>query len=453
MSEVAGELRFGMLETIREFGVEQFVASGEEAVLRDAHAASFLGLAERAEPELVGPNQTAWVARLEADLGNIRTALGWMRQRDQVEDALRLAGAIGWFWSSPGYFHEGRDLFAALIAMAGADDHPAPLAKAISTAGDIADWLGDSDQARRFYERAIEIYRALGDNRRVAGMLRGLGSIAIDQRDIERATLLLEDALALARASGDAWEVAAAANLLGGVAAAVGDWEVALARHEEAIGEWGALDDLGHVVTAQASLALTALAGGFCERARAAYRQVLTLATVADDRWHLVRALAGFGALASVRGEPERSARLLAAASVHSAAIGAPLRPVAQATFDRFTAEVRAALGESAFAVAGEAGRTLSFDDALAEARAEATETDESPPPSPPAGRTSNLDLTEREIEVLRLIATGRTDQEIADRLSIARRTASKHVSAILSKLGVRTRRAAVQAASDLDLV
>src|SRR5207237_8501179 len=97
---------------------------------------------------------------------------------------------------------------------------------------------------------------------------------------------------------------------------------------------------------------------------------------------------------------------------------------------------------EPAFAAAWEAGRSLSFEEALAEARGEAAETGEAPLASPVAGQAFRHDLTERETEVLRLIAAGLTDQEIADRLSIARRTASKHVSVILSKLGVHTRRA-----------
>jgi predicted ATPase/DNA-binding CsgD family transcriptional regulator len=450
---VVGEARYAMLETIREFGAEQLAASGEAAAISDAHAAWFVALAERAEPGLIGPEQGAWVERLQVDLGNLRAALVWLRERGDVGAALRLAGAIGWYWSSPGHFHEGRDLFDALLAMPGTDDHPAALAKALASAGDIADWLGDAARAEAFYERAMGLYRAFGDDRRLASMSRGLGSIALDLGDFARANVLLEDALALARACGEDWEAAAAANLLGGVAFALGDAETAIERHEEALAGWLALDDPGHVVTALASLGTSALGGGRSDRARTAYRQVLEMATDLDDRWHLVRAVAGFGGLAAMRGESEGAARLLGAAAAQTETIGAPLRPAAQALFDRLAAAARASLGEAAFAAAWEAGRALTLDEAVAEARAEAAQTGD--PPSPPAGvaSTAGHGLTGREVEVLRLVATGLTDREIAERLCIARRTASKHVAAILAKLEVRTRRAAVSAATRLGLL
>jgi predicted ATPase/DNA-binding CsgD family transcriptional regulator len=450
IGQASGEPRYTILETIREFGAEQLAASGEESSVRGAHAEWVLDFAERAEPELSGPDQAAWMARIKAELGNIRAALRWLQERGDTGKALRLAGAIGWFWSSPGYFHEGRDLFAGLFALPGVDDHPAPLAKALWSAGDIADWLGDSAQATTFFERATEIYRTLGDDRKLAGLLRGLGSIAIDQEDSERATTLLEDALARATASGDAWEAAAAANLLGGVAVARGDYVAAMLRHEEAANGWRALNDPGHVVTALASLAVAALAGEFYDRARAASRAWLDLATKVGDHYYLVRALASFGALATARGDAVRGARLLAAAARQTEAIGAPLRPATRATFDRYAAQTRIALGDAAFATAWEEGERLSFEDALAEARAEAAETNLGVLSIAPPLRHS---LTEREIDVLRLVAAGLTDQEIADHLQIVRRTASKHVSAILAKLGVRTRRAAVQAATRIGAI
>jgi predicted ATPase/DNA-binding CsgD family transcriptional regulator len=450
---VAGEPRYAMLETIREFGLERLGASREAVAVRTAHAGWMLALAERAEPELTGPDQGTWVARLDADLDNLRAALSWFQQQGDAGAALRLAGAIGWYLSSPGHLHEGRDLFAALIAMPGAANHPAALAKVWIGAGDVADWLRDTAHAATCFERAMECYRAVGDHRRGAGLLRGLGGLAIDQGDLARATTLLEEARSLARSFGEDWEAAAATNLLGSVAFALGDWETAMARYEEAMAGWQALDDPGHVLSALSSIALTALASRRYDSARVAYRDTFDLATAVGDRWGVVRAMAGFGALAAVRGDGERGARLLAAADAWSGASGALLRPAVQTLFDRITADVHAALGESAFALAWETGRLLSLDDALAETRAEAAETGRPTRRLPTGDAPSPDGLTPRQVEVLRLLAAGLSDREIAGQLSISPRTASKHVAALMARFDVHSRVAAVHAASLLELV
>src|SRR5262249_48129421 len=143
LSDEIGETRFGMLETIREYGLERLAASGEEPAVHDAHADWCIALAEQAEPELAGPRQEAWVRRLETELGNIRAAQEWLFARGDAERSLRLAGAIGWFWSSAPYFDEARERFDAVLAMPDVERAPAALAKVLWSAGDVADWQGD----------------------------------------------------------------------------------------------------------------------------------------------------------------------------------------------------------------------------------------------------------------------------------------------------------------------
>lgn len=451
VERVEDEPRFAMLETIREYGREQLAESGEDGLTRDAHAAWCLALAERAEPELRGPNQAAWVERLEADLGNIRAALDWLSQRGEPGAALRLGGAIGWFWSSPGHFEEGRDRLAALVALPGAAAHPAALAKVLSDAGDIANWQDDQALAQALFERALAIYRSLDDRHSVVRMVRGLGSVAVDRGEPERAATLLERSLALAHEAGDLWEAVASANLLGVTAFNRGDYPRAVVRHEEALAGWRCLGDSGHVVTALTSLAWAALVGGEQTRAEAAYREALDLALVGDDEWGLASCLMGFGGLAGAGGDPVDAARLLGAAAAQREAIGTPLRPGSQMVHDRMLAAARSALGEIAFAEAWEAGRALPADEAIGAARAAASVVR--------GDRASGLGtmataagLTAREVAVLRLVAAGRSDREIAGALFIARRTASKHVAAILAQLGAPTRAAAATQAVRLGL-
>jgi excisionase family DNA binding protein len=439
------EPRFAMLESIREFALERLAASGAEAAARNAHAAWCVAFAERAEPELAGPEQELWVRRLEADLGNIRAAHDWLAESGQTEPLLRLAGAIGWFWSSAPYFEEARARFDALLAMPDVEAFPQPLAKVLASSGDVADWLGDQPRARAFYERALAIYRELGDRERMAGMLRGLGSSAIDRGEPELAIALLEESLTLAREVGAAWEAAAATNLLGVVASFRGDFLSALERHAEAADGWRRLGDTGHVVTALTSLGWAALHAREWFRAAAAYREGLALATAGGDSWYVIWCVIGAGTFTATQGDPRLAAELLAAGAAGRERLGMPLRPANEALLNEVAATVRQRLGDQPFASAWEAGRALPLETAAERAATVfAAVTSAEPPP---------YGLTRRERDVLRLLAEGRSDREIAEALFVSPRTASAHVSAILAKLGVESRAAAVALAFRQGLV
>ena len=112
---IEGSPRFIMLETAREYARKQLDARGTADETRDAHAAFFLELAQAAEPGLMGTSPEAWFNQVEADIANIRAALGWLRDRDQTQMALQLAGALAWFWTAPNYIAEGRYWYESLI--------------------------------------------------------------------------------------------------------------------------------------------------------------------------------------------------------------------------------------------------------------------------------------------------------------------------------------------------
>ena len=151
-----GEPRFVMLETIHEFAREKLEESGEAEEIKRAHAEYFLTLAEEAYPELKGPDQLEWLERLEAEHDNMRAALSWALERKEAEVALRLGGALWWFWAMRGYHSEGRRWLEEALAIDGRGS-PVSRAMALAGAGWLASQQGDLDRAQEACEEGLQL--------------------------------------------------------------------------------------------------------------------------------------------------------------------------------------------------------------------------------------------------------------------------------------------------------
>jgi predicted ATPase/DNA-binding CsgD family transcriptional regulator len=438
----ANEARFTMLETIREFGLEQLIATGEDAAARDTHVAWCVAFAEAAGPHLAGPDHLAWWNRIAAELGNIRGAHVWLLAQGDAERALRLGAALAWFWSVAGFYGEGRALFRQLVEMPEASAWPGLLARALSAAANLEHWLANLDEAEALYRRQLALSRDLGDTPGVVGALRALGSIAIDRDDVDAASQMLAEGQTLAHHSDATWDAAAIANLQGIVAFARGDYVLAAECSEAAIQNWQAIEDTGHVAAAQINLARAHLAMGDHRRSAEILCRVLAVvqSDVGDDTatGDCFEVAAGIAISAH---DATRAAQLLAAADAMLARMAVLRRPPFQVFADCLIAEARTRLGDAAFAAAWQAGVAFSLSDAIDMARAVVA----AALPGQPAVRAATTGLaalTAREREVLRLIASGCSDKEIAVALGIARFTASNHVSNIRAKLGSPSRAA-----------
>jgi predicted ATPase/class 3 adenylate cyclase len=212
--EAGGEVRYGLLETVRQYGLEHLAASGGAASVRDRHLGWFLALAEQAEPRLSGPDQGQWLARLEAEHDNLRAALGWARERGAAEEGLRLAGALWRFWEIHGDWGEGRDWLEGALA-GGGHGVPAARARALHGAGILAFRQGDAGRAVARLEEALDLYRELGDTCAIAASLGNLGLVAYRQGEYGRAVARLEEALDLLRELDDMPGIAASLVNLG----------------------------------------------------------------------------------------------------------------------------------------------------------------------------------------------------------------------------------------------
>ncbi|HEY7036174.1 MAG TPA: tetratricopeptide repeat protein, partial [Thermomicrobiales bacterium] len=345
------EARFGLLETMREYGLECLVAAGEEEVIRHRHAVWCLALAEEAEPHLRGPDQETWLRRLDRDVDNLRAALDWVFARRDGAMALRLCAALWRFWTTRGDYDEGRRwLERALVFEDGVPT--AVRAKTLRGASVIAYRQGDYRRAEMVGEEARALYAALGDRVGVATSLITLGHVAHGAGDRARAEALNEEALALCRALDDRAGAGMALNSLGMLAWERRDFARAAVWHEEALTLRRALGDDYGVAYSLANLGFVASALGDYERAELLHAEALELRRQLSNKNGLAESFDGVALLAAATGQPERAAHLLGAAEAVRTRIGAAIWSYDRASTERCAAELRARLGDVAFAAA-----------------------------------------------------------------------------------------------------
>jgi predicted ATPase/DNA-binding CsgD family transcriptional regulator len=446
---VAGEPRFAMLETIREFGREQLDAAGEHDATREAHAAWCLDLAERLGPRVRGFEQPAAVAQLDADHDNVRAALSWFLEAGDAAGALRLGVALRIFWFVRGRAGEGlRWLERALAAD---EAGPSPLrAAALLAAGHLAHSGGDAARATALLDDCLACHGALGDRLGRAYPLHMLGIVAEDAGDFDRAGRLLDEAGALFEESGNATYAANVRYHRAIVAYGRGDLDAAVAGYEEAVAVARTAGDAYTVAAALSYLGLALGDRGDLAGAIAAITEGMNLYPVPNDLIGLTRGVAHVAIVALAGGEPAAAACLFGAFDGLTDLVGYGFAHPEVDRYARARTEARAALGGEAFTAAVAAGRTLGLEAALAEAKAVgAVVAERLRTESGAAGRvgaTPRSDahgLSPREVEVLRLIAQGLSYAAAADRLFISPRTVARHLQSIYGKLGVDSRAAA----------
>jgi predicted ATPase/class 3 adenylate cyclase len=198
-----GEQRFWMLETIREYADERAAEAEVLDLLSQRHAAHFLALAERAEPELWRQATDVWIPRFDAEQPNIRRALEWAFAQDDVKAAYRLAGALYPYWEMRGQHGEARMWLSRVLDRDG-DVSPRLRAKALTALGRATAGFGDRPQMLALLEEAATISRQLGDLEGVGRCLGFIGHGYLFSGDHEGAAAALEEGVELARKVGDA---------------------------------------------------------------------------------------------------------------------------------------------------------------------------------------------------------------------------------------------------------
>ena len=368
-----GEVRFGMLETIKEYAEDRLAESFDADETGRRHGGFFVAFAEEAEPHLTTAEQVTWLDRCEREHDNIRAALRRALEEGDAETGLRIVSVLWRFWQQRGHLREGLQWAEAVLALPA--DRPTPArARAHSAAGGLAYWLSDMESTNRHYQAGAAMARGLGDPRLVMEATYNMAFMPLlREDDPEGSRPLFEEALAIARELDEpAWII----PIMGDLAYAdiiTGNYDEAVRLLEQTIemarerGQRFRLADdlttLGHALT---------LAGNHRE-ARRALREGLELVIEDQNLPVMVTSLFFIAVLAGAEGRHERAARLWAAGEALRESVGG-----APADVMRFYDPVkvaREAIGDEAVDRAVAEGRAMDLDKAVAYAMEEPSAT------------------------------------------------------------------------------
>jgi ATP/maltotriose-dependent transcriptional regulator MalT len=469
-----------MLETVREYAWERLAAAGKLTAARRAHAHYFLALALRADPHLRGRDQWAWYLRLEREHDNLRAALRWLLDREEPterEAALRLVGALGWFWLLHGYHTEGGRWVDEALARAPAAQKEVEGARVdletaverirgLVVAGALLSLRGEIARARSVLEDALTLAERWQDLAGVAQIYTYLGLCSASAGDVAEATRLLHEAERRWEALGDSHGLGLTLVHLAYAADMAGDEVAAAERYAAALRRLDTAGDVHFAAYVHCYLGVAQWKRGGLPGAVEQVRAGVRTAVAFRDRWLLSFAAQATAALVGVQATTAARASLLGAVDMLAQVTGATF------VWERLPGarEVaglreRLAQGEGEHAAAYREGRALPFNEVAALALRLLEEAAQSPPSSererqtaghaeePAAWHASQNPLTERELEVLRLVAQGHSSKVIGRQLFIATSTVNYHLTAIFNKLTVDTRAQAVAVAAQRGLL
>jgi non-specific serine/threonine protein kinase len=488
----AGQGRYRLLETIRQYATGQLEALGPAAVgaARTAHRDYYLALAEAAAPQLIATDQVIWLDRLDAELGNLRAAIAFSLTQADLQPGLRLAASLREFWHPRGHAAEGASALRTLLGAPAAQGATLPRARALAAAARLLQQTGGHPIAGDFLEEALAIGRAAGDENLVAdvlhqrawGLLRqgrpgaalplieqGL-SLARRLQETQLAGRLLRarsfatyvagdpadaardaaESLRLFRQAGDRVQAGATLGGLGNYELAAGDLEAARRHLIESLDIARALNARDDIVYGTLNLGLAEYLGDSPDAAADLFAESLDLAGRMGMKGLMAYALLGLAMAGHGRAEPKWSARLHGAAAQGLVDLSQTIEPLEGQLADLDRQRLRAAMGAEAFDAEYAVGRALDLAVVAHEAlheiqagraahRAGATVSE----PDATSAKAASV-LTPRELDVLKLVAQGLSNQDIAQRLVLSEHTVHRHLANILRKLNLSSRAAAV---------
>ena len=405
------EPRFTMLDTIRVFDLERLDAAGEGDLIRRAHAAYCVVLAEEFAGQAADPAHTEWVGRFDLEHNNLRVALEYLIQAGNAEWGLRLGAAMFQFWETREHLTEAREWLRRLLALPAANQRTNARARVLFSAGVLAAEQGDYEAGYELVEESLDICRELGDTRGVGIALNALGANARERGDLAAARALFEESLTEWRGLDDRVLIARALSNLANVVKMQADYVLARSLFEECLSIFRALDDRTGMAWSLNYEGDVARAQGDLKAARALYEQSLAIFRRVGDKWGMAGCLADLGNLASAQNDheasrslyvesmkifqelgqkrgiarlldclacsaaaqsrPERSLRLAGAAAALRRVLGAPLPSAEQAQLETTLDSARRAIAHDLAAAAWMEGWTTPLEKTVEDALSE----------------------------------------------------------------------------------
>jgi predicted ATPase/class 3 adenylate cyclase len=356
--------RFWMLETIREYALEQLESSAEADLFRTRHCNWCVDFAERAEPELFGWEQAGWLDRLDAEAANFRVALAVALSRRDGELALRLTAALWRFWRIRCYFGEGRRWLAEALDADGSATGTLR-SRTLHGAVELAFYQQDFDEAVRRAEQNLALPRGSRDVGATVECLAFLSRVAAEVGDFQEAQRVGESAAAMAAHADDQWLLSRVFNNLGEINLMRGDVERAGEAYERSEAHARRSGNPQGIANVTFNLGLVELRRDQPERAESRFGDALQVARELGDTETAIDCLVGLAAVALACGDAKRAANLLGVAETARETIHAPLQTNERAVYDRTRAELRGSLDDATLRSHLDAGRAMDLDEAF----------------------------------------------------------------------------------------
>jgi predicted ATPase len=357
-----GDLRIGMLDTIREYAAEKLTESSELEEMRRRHAYWYVALAEQAEPHLVAADEAVWATRLQAERANARIALDWGATHD-VEVGLRIAAAALRFWEYHGSIAEGHAWFERLLTLPG--EPGLVRAKGLEAASRFAAYVGEYDTAHRHISAALAIYRRTNDREGIARVLHEMGALALFEGKFPEARRRLEAALTMRRALGDAGGIAKTLSNLGLVAACEGNLERAEVLLKEGLTMYENLGERFSVAGALGNLAEVTRLRGRLDAARSYTLSSLRMFHEFGDKDGVAGSFDSLAKLSNATGDYAMAVRLFGLASALREEAGTTPPVPEREELERELSTARASVDATTFEAEWRAGRQMTVDAAL----------------------------------------------------------------------------------------
>jgi predicted ATPase len=360
--------RLVMLETVREFALEQLEKDSASDGLRQRHARRYLALGEEAAPHLIRAERRVWLSRLDRELENLRSAFDYCASNGRIEEALRFVSALWRFWQIRGYLHEGRQRAERVLADSSSKAHPRQRERALDGAGGLAYWVGDMPTMLAHYEESLELARMDGEPSRISNALYNLTfrwlvvetSVPVEER-LRQLDLSTDEALTLARQAGDHAGIARCLWAQANITLHLRQDKVsALNLLGEAIDIFRNVGDLFGLAWASHTQGIARLHAQDPEGAGAAFREAVSLLSEVRDPGGVAIILMDEAQLALAGGNRVRAVRLAGASAALRHLTGADMVSLADAVEGRAIHATDADMGP------WKEGLAMTFDEAVA---------------------------------------------------------------------------------------